>query len=309
MIQDIAFQFRQATDRQPSGKTPILGPARCMAEEMRAYIHRRNPAAPDVAECYLQMGERYGVRGDLAYCQAVYETKAWANASVNVQESSAASAALTAARRRSALFLRAGASASAGYDTEAAIEEHILRLGQFAALPVSSPYADADDSEGTGRRREVCWEDLNGVWRVPGLHYGQDIVAIWRKMLEWAGKGGVRVEKFKTSQSAHPDQSGRIRPAYESDGQRAHAVDWSTLANEDMVWLQAQGLLPQPTPHPDRRVTWAELARLLRGFAPPAPAAAARPATETEPAAANQADAQAPAAGVLAAETPATETD
>ncbi|MCC3373842.1 hypothetical protein [Cohnella sp. REN36] len=271
MIQDIGFQFRQATDLMPSGKTSILGLARCSAEEMRAYIHRRNPAAPEVEELYLRIGERYGVRGDVAYCQAVYETKAWA-----------ATPAPSSLRR--AGWIGSATSAGPGYDTEAAVEEQIVRLRRFAESFTALPIAAGDEGAANEvRTREPCWEDLNGVWRVPGTRYGQDVVAIWRKMLEWAGKGGVRVE-MSSNRMLRPDQDRMRAQAQEGERQRVHAVDWSSLANEDMSWLQARGLLPQPMPHPERRVTWAELAKLLRSFeGPEQPASAAPDAASSDP--------------------------
>src|SRR5262245_40219219 len=69
------LSFREQPDREPSGKTTILGLPRCSAERMRAYAERRNPKVPDVAESYLRFGLRYGVRGDVAYCQMLYDTR------------------------------------------------------------------------------------------------------------------------------------------------------------------------------------------------------------------------------------------
>ena len=46
----------------------ILGLPSLQAEQMEAYCHTVNPAAPYYADLYLSLGAALGVRGDLAYC-------------------------------------------------------------------------------------------------------------------------------------------------------------------------------------------------------------------------------------------------
>lgn len=53
---------------------PILGKALARPEQLTAYTRRENPNAPDLAGLYLAVAEKLGVRGDVAYAQAVVET-------------------------------------------------------------------------------------------------------------------------------------------------------------------------------------------------------------------------------------------
>ncbi|MGB4702230.1 MAG: stalk domain-containing protein [Syntrophomonadaceae bacterium] len=55
----------------------IMGPAQATAEQLRAILHKNNPNAPDLVDLYLEIGAKYGVRGDLAFCQAAKETGWW----------------------------------------------------------------------------------------------------------------------------------------------------------------------------------------------------------------------------------------
>jgi hypothetical protein len=100
-----------------------------------------------------------------------------------------------------------------------------------------------------------CWEDLNGKWSISGNRYGQDIVAIWRNMMEWKGKGELLQMEQPNGRETFRSVDARERITGN--------VDWSSFCNEEMNWLKEQQLLPSPVPHPDRKVTWAELAVLL----------------------------------------------
>lgn len=55
----------------------IMGQAQVDAQQLRALLYRNNPNAPDLIDLYLEIGAKYGVRGDLAFCQAAKETGWW----------------------------------------------------------------------------------------------------------------------------------------------------------------------------------------------------------------------------------------
>lgn len=53
----------------------ILGDSRVSVEAMWTFVAEVNPDFdPAIAEAYYRIGERYGIRGDVALCQAVIET-------------------------------------------------------------------------------------------------------------------------------------------------------------------------------------------------------------------------------------------
>ena len=167
--------FRPYPDRHPSGRTTVLGPARCTAEAMQSYVRRRNPRAPDVAEMYLEAGEKYGVRGDVAFCQAVYETQAWR-------------AGYGGSRFRPFL----AEVWSSGADPAVIVEEHVRCLYGFAT---------ADDSRGDPsgglfaplqrkgwRGSAPYWEQIGSVWGCADPSCGSDFVAMWRCVREWSDR-------------------------------------------------------------------------------------------------------------------------
>ncbi|WP_147423905.1 glucosaminidase domain-containing protein [Cohnella endophytica] len=236
--------FRKHPELDPTGKLSIMGTSSCNAERMNAYVRRRNPQAPEVAEAFLRLGEQYGVRGDVAYCQLAYETNGWTTD--------------LAGPAWSPVSLVQGV-------TEEIIETRMRILYLFASeqsLPVAGIEAAGKHVavlERAGWRGKVrCWEDLSGKWPGRGrLLYGQDVVAMWRSMLTWRGRGEVMMDEQSDKRSGHSaadPAKGRVTGG---------GLDWSSVSTEEMRWLQGLRLLPNPAPHPDRKVTWAELAELL----------------------------------------------
>ena len=57
------------------GKTPIFGNPEVEIDHMYAYVKRHNPDFKrEVAAAFYNVGRRYGIRGDIAMCQAIIET-------------------------------------------------------------------------------------------------------------------------------------------------------------------------------------------------------------------------------------------
>ncbi|MFC3802331.1 hypothetical protein [Cohnella sp. GCM10012308] len=246
-------RFRQATDLTPAGKTPILGVARCTAEEMHGYVARRNPEAPDLAERYLAAGERHGLRGDLAFCHAVQETNAWRGRGVEGLGWGTGGAGLE----------WAGGSRAAGSQADAieqAVEAHMLRLARYAS-PERFVHGDEPAESVDGRpaiyRKWTYWEDLDGVIH-PARRDGSGTVAIWRRMLEWAGKGG----ESRMNMSANG--VGGMEKRAGGGAQDELRTGGSAADGTELQWLLARGLVQAPAPAAGRAVTWAELAGLLR---------------------------------------------
>ena len=56
-------------------QNPIFGKAEIDVDYMYEYVCRHNPKFQrEVAEAFYNVGERYGIRGDIALCQAIIET-------------------------------------------------------------------------------------------------------------------------------------------------------------------------------------------------------------------------------------------
>jgi len=247
MMALVSQVFRRHPDLEPTGKLTILGRARCSAERMNAYLRRRNAKAPLLAELYLRVGQRYGLRGDVVFCQMVYETRAWTRAQSGpswapfMLEQWADEQAVDRLMRILHAFASGESLPDNGLRNASPDEELLRRAGWRGKAP--------------------CWEDLNGKWSERGDRYGQDIAAIWRNMKEWRGEGEVfQVTEEELEQAR--DEEIRLRVG--GRVARGQASDWSQMSSEDMLWLKGKGLLPAPVPHPEHRVTWGELASLLR---------------------------------------------
>lgn len=53
----------------------IEGKSELNADELTTYIKRHNPDFdPAIAKAYIKIGKKYGIRGDIALCQAILET-------------------------------------------------------------------------------------------------------------------------------------------------------------------------------------------------------------------------------------------
>ncbi|KIL34538.1 hypothetical protein SD71_18825 [Cohnella kolymensis] len=239
-MEAVGLFFRKHPELEPTGKLSILGRALCSAQRMNAYVKRRNPKAPQIAELYLQAGRRYGVRGDVAFCQMVYESRCWSN-----EFSGPSWGPFSLAQR----------------GEEASIAVHMQLLYTMASdIPLSSEL-DTSDRRVDALVRSGwqgsahCWEDLNGKWSIGVNRYGQDVVAMWRNLMEWSAE-----EEEEAVDNENTQQSAGLGSLMDRVTRR---VDWSLLCSEEMNWLKDQRLLPEPVPHPDRKVTWAELAAVL----------------------------------------------
>ena len=74
-----AFLITENGNGNTRGTTPvipstILGPTQLSAEQMNQFVKKVNPNAPELGSYYKTLGEYYGIRGDVAFAQAVHET-------------------------------------------------------------------------------------------------------------------------------------------------------------------------------------------------------------------------------------------
>lgn len=182
----------------------ILGTQVATADQMAAYALSVNPSPKinctmlELAKMYLEEGAAEGVRGDIAFAQACNETgtfayggtalSAWNNYSglgvtgVAYNSSTAAEVTFTSgvAEIRDAqgdsvgvkfseprLGVRAQIQHLKGYATTAALKQAV----------VDPRYSLVSKGIAPG------WLDLNGIWAVPGTTYGQQILAIYDKIL------------------------------------------------------------------------------------------------------------------------------
>lgn len=157
----------------PNSKTPILGENELDAATMDAFVRRVNPGYKyDFAGQYLDIGAKYGVRGDLAFAQSIHETGYFRFRG-----------RIPASYNNFAGLGATGSGVPASFSSRArGIQAQIQHLFAYASI---EPLKEAQiDPRFKLVQRGIApnWEDLGGRWAVPGINYGEDIVGIWQKM-------------------------------------------------------------------------------------------------------------------------------
>ena len=157
--------------------TPIFGSHNVDVEQMYQFVHSHNPAFDrEVAQAFYDIGRLYGVRGDIALCQAIIET-GWFRFDNG-----------TAVRPEShnycGLGVRKNGQQGCRFDN--------VRDGVTAMIQHLYAYACADDlPEGerlldprfrlVTRGSARSWEALSGKWAM-NPQYGNNILKIYRQM-------------------------------------------------------------------------------------------------------------------------------
>lgn len=192
-----------------TGAIGIMGTSQLTADQMEDYVVGQTPRIktkmekmgrefnpiPKLAKLYLQIGEEYGVRGDIAYFQAVKETEyfqftgsvqswqnnycgLWATGSPCTGEESLNGADLDQVR------FEKGVHGAIFSFPEAGVEAHIQHLYAYATkdvLPEGKVLVDPRFSL-VNRGTSPTWLQLNARWSVPGITYAQSILCdYWAK--------------------------------------------------------------------------------------------------------------------------------
>ena len=159
----------------------ILGESMVSSKELTRLARENNPNAPDLAELYISIGREYGIRGDIAFCQAAKETGWWKYGGLVEPEQNnycGLSATGTAATAEEDLrgadpervWFEEGCH-GAFFDTPATgVEAHIQHLYAYATTaPLPSGKSILSPRFALIKRgNSVNWEDLSGKWAVPG---------------------------------------------------------------------------------------------------------------------------------------------
>ncbi|RUS47464.1 hypothetical protein [Cohnella sp. AR92] len=199
-------RYRTEDGGDPSGKTPIAGEAKVSAEELERYAERRQlRIGAGSAEAYLAFGRDYGIRGDVAFCQALYETRMLSSRRI----------VPLSANRLPDLW---GVAGRDELWTDRFVEEHIRLLYGFsteADLPArrTKEFGRSEErllmlEELGWRGKARFWEELGGMWSSSAWHYGQDIAAIWRNLSLWAGIRKERMERDRKKTAAVANGEG-----------------------------------------------------------------------------------------------------
>lgn len=168
-----------ASPSQDSPINSILGPTLLSPELMNRFVKSVNPDAPALGNYYLTFGEYYGIRGDVAFAQAVHETNFFRFTGV-VKPGQDNFAGIGAT---------GGDNPGASFQTpEEGVLAHFQHLYAYATTsPLPNQYQVVDPRfHLVARGSAPTWTGLNGKWAVPGTTYGQSILSLYNRMVQFS---------------------------------------------------------------------------------------------------------------------------
>ncbi|MEN6349985.1 MAG: stalk domain-containing protein [Syntrophomonas sp.] len=171
----------QPIDTPTQQETPIIGESIATSEQLRNLLRINNPLAPDLVDLYLEIGKIYGIRGDIAFCQAAKETGWWKFGGLALPEQNNYCGLSVTGKAATAEEDLRGANPQkvhfeegkhgAFFDTPASgVEAHIQHLYAYATASPLPEGRDLLDPRFSLVRRGIApnWIDLGGKWAVPG---------------------------------------------------------------------------------------------------------------------------------------------
>ena len=166
----------------PSNGLPvntILGPTILSPMQMDQFVKQINPNAPELGIYYVTIGRYYGIRGDIAFAQALHETDFFRfTGTVQPGQNNFAGIGATGGSTQGAMF----ATPEEGVIAQM---QHLYAYATTNPLPNQYPLLDPRFHL-VARGSAPTWTDLNGKWAVPGTTYGQSILNLYGRMLDSA---------------------------------------------------------------------------------------------------------------------------
>ena len=155
----------------------IVGESQASEEQMLRFARHINPEFPaDLPGLYLTISSKYGIRGDVAFCQMLKET-GYHRFGGDVRASQHNYAGLGASGK--------GKQGLAFETAQEGVQAHIQHLFAYATkqkIPQDEKVVDPRFRY-VSRGSAPYWTSLNGRWAVPGRGYGQDILKLHRRLL------------------------------------------------------------------------------------------------------------------------------
>lgn len=168
--------------RENFSDVPIFGEPVATPEQMVNFINKRNKnpklncTVKQIVHLYYVEAGREGIRPDIALCQAIKETGTWGYGGDVVPEQN----------NFCGLGTTGGGVKGAFFDTpQLGVRAHIQHLLSYASKrPPRVEIVDPRYELIKKFRPQIFgkltnWTQLNGVWAVPGNHYGEDILQLW----------------------------------------------------------------------------------------------------------------------------------
>lgn len=157
--------------------TAIMGEPQVDPEVMAAFVLERNPGFdPAIAHAFVEIGRRYGIRGDIALCQAILETGWFRFADGTAVKPDQHNYCGLGVTRRGLT----GASFESIEAGVAAMMQHLYAYSCDFPLPESETLLDPRFGLVT-RGCATTWEALSNRWAA-NPDYGKRILDIYRRM-------------------------------------------------------------------------------------------------------------------------------
>lgn len=170
-------------------KNHIMGKSTLTAEQLTAFLLSREPnpqiyCTPlELAQYFIEEGNKVGVRGDIAFMQSIHET-GWFRFGGQVlpeQNNFAGFGAID------------GTTIGQGNNfgsPEVGVRAQIHHLFAYATTePLPEGIENASPRAHFVQRGSAPnWEDLNGLWAVPGVGYGEGIIAMFNIAIQFSEK-------------------------------------------------------------------------------------------------------------------------
>ena len=159
----------------PSGYS-ILGQTYLSPEHMDQFVKKVNPGALELGVYYVTFGEYYGIRGDIAFAQAMHETDYLRfTGVVSPEQNNFCGLGTTGPDNPGASFKTPREGVLAHF-------QHLYAYASTKSLPDGYPLLDPR-FDLVARGSAPTWVGLNGKWAVPGTTYGQSILSLYEKMI------------------------------------------------------------------------------------------------------------------------------
>lgn len=161
----------------------IMGHSAVDADALWRFVCRHNPDFPhEIAEAFVTIGERYGIRGDVALCQAIVET-GWFRfsdgTSVTASQHNYCGLGVTGRGKKGHAFATVE-------DGVRAQMQHLYAYATTEPLPAGEPLMDP---RFTYVRRGIAstWHELSNRWAM-NPNYGRQIMTLYHQLLQHSKK-------------------------------------------------------------------------------------------------------------------------
>ena len=158
----------------------IMGASNISANKMAAFVKVKNPNAQDIdeiAEAFIEIGNKYGVRGDIAFSQSIVETgwfKFDGGTAVTPDQHNYSGLGVTSKGTKGNEF----ATVEEGVTAQI---QHLFAYASKNELPAGEIIVDQRFDKVSPRGKAPHWEDLSMRWAM-NENYGNHILSLYNQM-------------------------------------------------------------------------------------------------------------------------------